>query len=534
MPKAYSYTRFSTPEQALGDSQRRQVEAARKFADEHGLELDESSFVDLGVSAFHGQNVNEGGLGQFLDAVKAGVVPSGSYLLVENLDRLSRQTARKALRVLEDIVEAGIIVVTLADRRIYNEENLNDPLGLMISLFSFIRAHEESETKSNRLKEAWHEKRNKIQDEKLTSRCPAWLELNSDRTAFNVLENRAEVVRRIFNDYLDGLGPDSIATALNRDGIEPWGWGKATAKMWYRSYVVKILDSPSVTGVYVPHKMERSTEGKKRRVPLEPVPGYFPEIVDPLTFRRVQDMRTTKSGSMRGRKASFPLRNVLSRVAVCAECGSTLVRMYKGELPKGGEYLVCSRRKVGGCDGGPRHRYDVLVDVVLSSLRKCLFEIPTQSDNYKGIGDAIYHLEWDLKDVKLQQENLMRALKRGKVTLESPSESEEPEELISWLDLTLPKTVREELQNLDRLSDSLTKKIKELEGERSGLSMSALDHKIGALKSVLFSWDPPPVEELNARLREVLASVAVGGSGGPLGFQFRHLDDPVMVPWESS
>ena len=42
MPKAFSYVRFSTPEQAKGDSLRRQLERSKKYADEHGLVLDTS------------------------------------------------------------------------------------------------------------------------------------------------------------------------------------------------------------------------------------------------------------------------------------------------------------------------------------------------------------------------------------------------------------------------------------------------------------------------------------------------------------
>src|SRR5215212_1187114 len=40
--RAYSYVRFSTPEQALGDSERRQVEGAQRYAAENNLVLDES------------------------------------------------------------------------------------------------------------------------------------------------------------------------------------------------------------------------------------------------------------------------------------------------------------------------------------------------------------------------------------------------------------------------------------------------------------------------------------------------------------
>jgi len=116
--KAYSYLRFSTPEQMKGDSFRRQSQLAQEYAERRGLVLDEKlTFEDLGVSAYRGLNRDEGGLGSFLEAVKAGMVEEGSFLLVESLDRISRDKTRRALRTLEDICEAGITVVTLVDGR---------------------------------------------------------------------------------------------------------------------------------------------------------------------------------------------------------------------------------------------------------------------------------------------------------------------------------------------------------------------------------------------------------------------------------
>lgn len=46
-PKVYSYSRWSTPEQAKGDSFRRQARAAEKWAERNGLELDESLRSDM-------------------------------------------------------------------------------------------------------------------------------------------------------------------------------------------------------------------------------------------------------------------------------------------------------------------------------------------------------------------------------------------------------------------------------------------------------------------------------------------------------
>jgi DNA invertase Pin-like site-specific DNA recombinase len=50
-----------------------------------------------------------------------GLVPQGSVLLVENLDRISRQTAPLALRTLEQIIESGVSLVTLTDGKEYDE-----------------------------------------------------------------------------------------------------------------------------------------------------------------------------------------------------------------------------------------------------------------------------------------------------------------------------------------------------------------------------------------------------------------------------
>jgi hypothetical protein len=69
-PKAYSYIRFSTPEQQHGDSFRRQTELSQKYAEAHGLTLDENlTYRDLGVSAFDKSNITSGQLGVDLHGI---------------------------------------------------------------------------------------------------------------------------------------------------------------------------------------------------------------------------------------------------------------------------------------------------------------------------------------------------------------------------------------------------------------------------------------------------------------------------------
>ena len=175
--KAYSYIRFSTPEQAKGDSLRRQLELSKRYAEKHGLELDEKLRVDSGISGFNGDHLKpDSSLAQFLSELERGKVQPGSYLLIESLDRLSRQAVQKALRLFLQIIEQGVHIVTLSDGRVFKNETL-DSLDLITSIMVMVRAHEESAIKSSRLSAAWEKKRSELQERKATATCPAWLRL---------------------------------------------------------------------------------------------------------------------------------------------------------------------------------------------------------------------------------------------------------------------------------------------------------------------------------------------------------------------
>lgn len=116
MARAYSYLRFSTPEQVEGDFLRRQAELSEDYAPKHKLVFDQSlKLRDEGLSAFNGDNRKKGALAVFLRAVENGIVKPGSFLPVESLDRLSRDTITAQMSPFMDLINAGITVVTLAD-----------------------------------------------------------------------------------------------------------------------------------------------------------------------------------------------------------------------------------------------------------------------------------------------------------------------------------------------------------------------------------------------------------------------------------
>src|SRR5262249_762698 len=82
-PTAYRSIRFSSLEQAKGDSLCRQTESTREWCERNGIRLDESTTLhDLGKSAYtgkHRENPDRNALAAFLKLVESGKVPRGSY-----------------------------------------------------------------------------------------------------------------------------------------------------------------------------------------------------------------------------------------------------------------------------------------------------------------------------------------------------------------------------------------------------------------------------------------------------------------------
>jgi DNA invertase Pin-like site-specific DNA recombinase len=140
---AYSYIRFSTTEQLKGDSLRRQLSQSKEYCQCNGFVLDVAlTLRDMGVSAWRGRNVKHGALGAFLRAAETGQVKKGSVLIVESLDRISRQKPIDALALWLQILQAGVSIHTLNPKRQYSADS--DQLAVFAAVIILSRANEES------------------------------------------------------------------------------------------------------------------------------------------------------------------------------------------------------------------------------------------------------------------------------------------------------------------------------------------------------------------------------------------------------
>ncbi|BBF94485.1 recombinase family protein [Blastochloris tepida] len=503
MPKAYSYLRFSTPEQMKGDSFRRQTEAAKLYADRHGLTLDQDlTFRDLGVSAFRGRNAERGSLADFRLAVQTGTVEPGSYLLVESFDRISRMDPWEALPIFQEIINAGITIVTLADGREWTLEIVKaNPFRIMESLLVMMRAHEESQTKARRLKEAWSRKRRDVGEKILTTRCPAWLEPRADRSGFDIIPDRAEVVRRIFAALAAGQGQHAITEALNRDGVPTWGDGKRQpATRWHRSYVAKIISNPAVIGTLVPHIVEDAGDYRKRRKPLDPVPNYYPAVIEEELYQRVKALQSGTSAPLRGRHAqSGVVRNVLGGLAKCPVCGATMTRVTKGASKKAGRpYLVCDAAKSGN---GCQYR-SVKLDFVEEALRQHASFLcgtcPTSGGDGAYLDASISGLEDEIDRKREEVRRLVMALRKG-------------------TSAEIVRTIRELERDIEQCEAEKAKLIELASASTPALLIRRVDELESALTA-----EPFDQAKANLRLRECFSSVIVDYRRGVMDMNWKH------------
>lgn len=489
MIKAYSYIRFSTPEQAQGDSLRRQTAKAEAWANERGIVLDDS-IRDLGVSAFQGANRTTGSLRSFLQMVEGGRIERGSYLIVESLDRLSRETVLDAAGQLFALIQAGVIVVTLSDGQEYSEARLRqDWTPLVISLAVMARAHDESRIKSERVGEAWRQKKAAARNggKPLTQRCPEWLEVIGNE--FVVRDDRVEIVQRIFKETTQGYGRREIVTRLNGDGIPSFRAGerrKQPSTGWQTSSVAKIVQNRAVLGEYQPHS--GTHKARNRKPDGDPIKDYYPQIVDNETFWRAQtavNERRLQSAGRRGDKGAHLLRGL----AKCSECQGPMHIVNKGRPPKGNIYLMCSsNRRNAGCGNSHAWRVDKLEEALLL----CLTSIKTKAfENYfEGDNDPSLKVE----AIRAELEDLNR---RNKILIRL-AESEDEQAVARFLETAREiKIKKEELKIAEA----------ELRTQESDPGDAARLNEILRLSSSLFKLEGNERLDLRIRLSSLIRRI---------------------------
>lgn len=399
-PMAYSYVRFSHGRQKNGDSVRRQLALSREYADKHGLQLQELTYSDLGLSAFRGANIERGALAGFIEAVEDGSIRRGSYLLVENFDRLSRAEVHVALQLLLRLVSAGIVVVTLMDNKVWNEQTVADTTNLLVTIIFMARAHDESLGRSKRIREV-HQAKRARRDPAIFGQGPAWVTRKPDGSGWDLKPGMAESIQRVFELSIQGVGTVAIARMANAEGwVAP-----AKVQRWNTTLPNKLLRNRAVLGEYEPKELK----GSQRVSTGEVWTDYYPRVVDEDTFLKAQAAAHNRLILPNRRDAGY--HNVLQGFAFCGHCGQTLLRKRKSG-PKnavGYAQYMCSGRHCGETKC-PNVRARFLEQHLLPNLVRNAVSEVARTDRLAALRDKLDAKEAEHRDAAKAAERILTML----------------------------------------------------------------------------------------------------------------------------
>jgi DNA invertase Pin-like site-specific DNA recombinase len=291
--KAIGYVRWSSDDQTAGNSLERQTENLKTYCSRAGLDLS-STLIDDGYSAFKGHHISRGKLGLFLTEADSGK-HRGRALVVEQMDRLSRQGIDETWMLTRRLIAAGVEIHVTQKGRIIR--SMDDLPTVILHVVESHSANEFSQKLRERVGAAWQSKKHDGPDGvSITRKLPGWLE-GEVGEQIRVNAEKAKVVQRIFEMTAGGMGARMIARTFNEEGVPAFGGGKTKGKTeaWIKSYIQKILTNRAVLGEFQPRKY-RKPDGDVRL-------GFFPAVIDYSLWekaRAAMGARKTSYGNGKG------------------------------------------------------------------------------------------------------------------------------------------------------------------------------------------------------------------------------------------
>ena len=275
-------------------------------------------------------------------------------LIVKDFSRFSRRNSR-GLVELEDLRDAGVRIISIGE----NVDFPNDDDWLKIQ-FTFI-INEMPVTDTSKKVKAVIQRRQ--QDGKWICAAPYGYIVNK-RQEFEVVPTEADVVRRIFQLYLEGWGYKKIANYLTDEGVptprmaererrEAAGEeSRRTVKpAWAIVTVQGILDNDFYIGTLRQGKYTRrkinGREVKRDEIDHIVIENHHQAIIDYRTFATVRVQRESRSTAhYRGVKKND---NVYSGFLFCGDCGSPMFSMSRSDLRDAYRCGTYHRRGLKGC-----------------------------------------------------------------------------------------------------------------------------------------------------------------------------------------
>ena len=256
-------------------------------------------------------------------------------VLVKSISRFSRNT-KDCLAALRELMRLGVTVQ-------FEKENIDTgtlTTELMVSVSGSL-AQQESMSISQNIRMGY---RRRMERGEFIASSPPYGYRNAGGGRLEIVPEEAEVIRWVFESYLNGQGIVTIAEEMNRRGV-PKKHGEAA---WIPYAVACWLRNEKYTGNTLCQKtfttgfpyISVKNRGEVDQFYIE---NSHPAIISQEIFDKVQALRKKKKAPV-----SAPSKFPLTRKMICGKCGATFYRTVDRH---GANNWVCSGHKDGNRNG---------------------------------------------------------------------------------------------------------------------------------------------------------------------------------------
>lgn len=258
----------------------------------------------------------------------------------------------------------------------------------------------------------------------LTTNVPyGYRKAPEDKNRWEIDEPAAEVVRRIFQMSVSGLGPTQIAKRLKADCVmTPAEYRRSIGKKpgicterpcrWCSHTVAEILDRQEYVGDTVNFRTYRQSFKQKKQLdrPQEEwkvFPDTHPAIIDRETFALVQNLR-----QHRRRPTRTGIVSIFSGLLYCADCGGKLGYSATNNYKREQAFFFCSAyRKNSDVCSAHYIRERVIEQLVLEGLQRLMWYVQVYEQKFAQEQMERFGLQ-EKKELTAKRRELDRAKQR--------------------------------------------------------------------------------------------------------------------------
>jgi len=326
--KTHVYTRISKTSQQEGrgiDEQLSRIESYIKSKPEQ-FHDEPQHWQDIGLSAFKNKNIIDGQLAEFIQQVEEGSIGEGHALVIYSLDRLSRRSSWDE-DTIQKLVKAGVDIHDVSTPVVLKHD---DPFSKIIMELIVQRGNNESKIKSERSTSGWAKRlKDTIENGKVfTKQLPRWLAADENNN-YIVIPEQAEIIKRIFREYTNGMSSTMIARRLNDEGLKSFSGSK-----WWHNTITNLIKDERLRGYFI------------RTVDSTKIPDIYPAIIDGELFTIANRILQVNSVGIKGRprenNKTREIKNIITGFVLCGKCGS---KVTTSKNPRGVSYVKCRGRR---------------------------------------------------------------------------------------------------------------------------------------------------------------------------------------------